>query len=514
MNVALWLERAARVRPQAPALFLGKTLIADYSVFSQRAASIAEGLRSLYSIKPGDRVGLFLPNHIDYLPLLFGIWWAGAVAVPINAKLHPQEAAWILSDAGATVVFIGSTLNDFPEGLRDEDLPFTQIAVESSSFTDIIESVALEEPEVRADNDLAWLFYTSGTTGRPKGTMLSHGNLAAMTHAYLVDVDQPAEGEAYFYAAPMSHGAGLYSLVHVLRANAHVVSKSKGFDPAELFDLAEHFRHLSLFAVPTMVKRLIEHADVTGSDVQGLITVVYGGGPMYLADIENAVAKLGSRFIQIYGQGETPMTISTLSRATVADRTDGWRERLASVGHAFSCVEIRIADQTGHPLPCNQIGEILVRGPTVMQGYWNNDEASSKALRGGWLWTGDMGAMSEDGYLTLKDRSKDVIISGGTNIYPREVEEALLMHPDVTEVCVIGRPDPEWGEEVLAYVVARPGSLLDPPNLDRHCLERIARFKRPKHYRFVEVLPKSDYGKILKTALREQLEAEMEVTNG
>jgi len=211
--------------------------------------------------------------------------------------------------------------------------------------------------------------------------------------------------------------------------------------------------------------------------------------------------------VQIYGQGESPMTITSLSRAQLADRSHPrYEARIASVGVAQSAVDVRIADETGTTVPPGTIGEILVRGDSVMRGYWRNPEATAAAVRGGWLWTGDVGVLDEDGFLTLKDRSKDVIISGGSNIYPREIEEVLLQHADVEEACVIGRPNAEWGEEVVAFIVARRGAAIDTAALDAVCLANIARFKRPRVYRFVEALPKNNYGKVLKRALREMLQ--------
>jgi long-chain acyl-CoA synthetase len=227
---------------------------------------------------------------------------------------------------------------------------------------------------------------------------------------------------------------------------------------------------------------------------------------MYRADIEEAVDWFGPKFVQIYGQGECPMAITALSRADVADRSHpNWRARLASVGRAQSLVEVAIGDETGQPLPPGEIGEIMVRGASVMPGYWQNPEATEKTLKDGWLMTGDMGHLDADGYLTLADRSKDVIISGGTNIYPREVEEVLLTHPSVHEVSVVGRPSPEWGEDVVAFVVAASGHAVDPAALDAHVLAELARFKRPKAYVALPDLPKNNYGKILKTELRQML---------
>jgi long-chain acyl-CoA synthetase len=286
------------------------------------------------------------------------------------------------------------------------------------------------------------------------------------------------------------------------------VPESQGFDPAEILELGRRLGSIIMFAAPTMVRRLVDCAKASGATGEGLRSIIYGGGPMYVADIEEAVAVMGPRFIQIYGQGESPMTITALPRGLVADRAHPrWRERLGSVGMAQSCVELRIADAEGRALPPGETGEVLVRGAPVMLGYWRNAEASDATLRGGWLWTGDVGAMDEDGFLTLKDRSKDVIISGGANIYPREVEEALLLHPSVAEVSVVGRPSAEWGEDVVAFVVVATGARLEPDMLDRHCQEQIARFKRPKAYFALGELPKNNYGKVLKTELRTWLAA-------
>ena len=221
---------------------------------------------------------------------------------------------------------------------------------------------------------------------------------------------------------------------------------------------------------------------------------------MYVEDALKALDRFGPRFAQIYGQGESPMTITTLSREDIADRDHPrWLARLGSVGRPYACLDVMVADANDKPLPAGETGEIICRGDVVMPGYWNNPEATAQTMRGGWLHTGDVGAFDAEGYLTLKDRSKDMIISGGSNIYPREVEEVLLKHAAVREVSVIGRPHPEWGEVVVAYVVGG----VKPAELDALCLDAIARFKRPKDYVFVDALPKNNYGKILKTELRE-----------
>ncbi len=506
MNVARWLLSSAQLQPHAPALLEGARVEADYATFARRAGAIAHGLRERHAISPGDRIGVFMGNRTRYLEALYGIWWAGAVAVPINAKLHGREAAWILDDAQASLAFAADhTLEALNEVADSVALP-PLMDVDSAAFETLRSGPAAPEPEPREADDLAWLFYTSGTTGRPKGVMLSHGNLVAMSLSYLADVDTAQAQDAIVYAAPMSHGAGLYNFIHVRVAARHVVPASGGFDADEVLDLGHQVGNLTFFAAPTIVRRLTEAARRRGENGTGIKTIIYGGAPMYLADLEEAIAVMGQRFVQIYGQGESPMAITALARPYHADTaTERGRARLASVGVAQSVVEVRVADVSGHTLPPGETGEIVVKGTTVMLGYWRNPKATADALKGGWLFTGDLGRMDADGFLTLTDRSKDVIISGGTNIYPREVEEALLTHPAIAEVCVVGEPDPEWGENVVAYVVTLPGAQVSDAELDAHCLATIARFKRPKRYERREELPKSNYGKILKTVLRAEI---------
>jgi long-chain acyl-CoA synthetase len=358
------------------------------------------------------------------------------------------------------------------------------------------------EPAAAESTDLAWLFYTSGTTGQPKGAMLSHANLQQMSLCYVADVEPLSPADAALYAAPMSHGSGLYSITFTRQGARHIVPPSRGFQADEVLDLARSLGPVSFFAVPTMVGRLVARAQERGEHGDGIKTIVYGGGPMYLADMERALAVFGQRFVQIYGQGETPMTISALGRS------EHWsgNGRLPSVGRAQSVVELRIVGRDGEVLPHGEIGEIRVKAPTVMLGYWRNPTATEKTLVDGWLCTGDLGSLDEHGYLTLSDRSKDVIISGGSNIYPREVEEVLLTYPGILEAAVIGLPDKEWGEVVVACLAtANPPS---PAQLGAHCEQFIARFKRPKHYVFFESLPKSGYGKILRRELRDSVTIE------
>ncbi len=548
MNIALLLARAACAHPHAPALAHGTRIVADYATLHQRAARLAGGLRGA-GLQPGDRIALVMRNHPAYLELFLAAWHAGLVAVPVNSKLHAKELAFIFENCGAPAVFASAnTLSACEQGAAiaaaASGVARQVIGIESNAFAQLGAGVPLAL-QARGDDDLAWLFYTSGTTGRPKGVMLSHGNLMAMTLNYFTNVDGIAREDCIVHAAPMSHGSGIYLVPHLAQAACNVVPESGAFEADEIALLCNHYTGVTLFAAPTMVKRLVEaplggiarciagggaamsasgtaHASAT---LPGLKTIVYGGGPMYVADLKAGMARFGQRFAQIYGQGEAPMTITASNKAMHADTGHPrYEERIGSVGLPFAGVEVMVADEDDRALPTGEIGEICVRGPVVMKGYWQNEAASATALRNGWLHTGDVGAFDEEGFLTLKDRSKDLIISGGSNIYPREVEEALLLHPQVAEVSVVGRAHPEWGEEVIAFVVARgaggdvrdasaigvasartSGAPLDAHTLDAHCLDHIARFKRPKQYRFVDALPKNEAGKVLKTELRKHI---------
>ncbi|QBF26563.1 long-chain fatty acid--CoA ligase [Pseudomonas tructae] len=504
MNIAHWLRDAAQRWPRRAALFEGCRQVADYQGFAARARARAVQLRHEHGIVAGERVALLMKNSCAYLELLYAIWWSGAVAVPINSKLHPREAAWIVDNAGARLVY-----TDDGEVFTGTNLPAGchELGVPEPTLSGPLADDELLEPHPQADTDLAWLFYTSGTTGRSKGVMLSHGNLVAMSLCYPLDVDPVSADDAVVYAAPMSHGAGLYNFIHVRCGARHVVPVSRGFEPAELFELARELGQVSLFAAPTMVKRLVDQARQQGYDGEGIKTIVYGGGPMYLADLAQALDTFGPRLVQIYGQGECPMTISALSREVIADRSHAdWPRIAASVGRAHACIEVRVLDTAGQPLARGEPGQIAVRGATVMQGYWDNPQATGEALVNGWLLTGDIGVLDEQGYLTLTDRCKDVIISGGSNIYPREVEEVLMQHPEVFEVCVVGEADALWGESVVAFVVLRTPHSLDAQGLSQWFLARMASFKKPKKYLFCPELPKNSYGKILKTRLRQWLQ--------
>lgn len=510
MNLAHLLQRSARIWGERPALSVGREVRLTYAEMGARVPRLAAGLVAAAGLKPGDRVALLLKNGSEYWELLFAIWHAGLAAVPINAKLHAREAAWIIGNAEAKLAVVSAELSGELLPLARE-IPALQrvLVLEDAEFRKLYDSDAVAMATEISPNALAWLFYTSGTTGRPKGAMLSHANIWSATMNYYADVDRVDPTDCIIHCAPISHGSGMYGLPHLARGANQVIPGSGGFDPAETLDLIAYWQGCSFFFAPTMVHRLIHAPQIRSAETGNLKTIVYGGGPMYVADLQEAMNTLGPKLAQIYGQGEAPMTITGMDKAMHLDNGHPrYLHRLGSAGVPRTDVEVRVVDANDKPLPAGEIGEVVCRGPVVMAGYWNNPEATAQALRGGWLHTGDVGSFDEDGWLTLKDRSKDMIISGGSNVYPREVEEVLLQHADVSEVSVIGRPHPDWGEAVVAFVVARDGAALAPEALDRLCLDHIARFKRPKEYRFVAALPKNNYGKVLKTELRKLLSEE------
>ncbi|HET6736074.1 acyl-CoA synthetase [Mycobacterium sp.] len=488
MNLFALLDQAAARHGDRGAVYHGERQLHTWGELHERVLRLASSMREPGA---GARVAIASENRPEIVELMFATWAAECVVVPINYKLHPLEMVQILDDAGVSQVFaspkIGAELASVTE------VPIE--TVDSEAYSSRLANVPSDPPRTTDPSTLAWLFYTSGTTGRSKGAMLSHRNLMAMTVAHLADFDAPDHDCSLMHGAPMSHGSGLYIPPYVLRGARQVIPESGAFEPAEFMDLCEHHPGCSAFLAPTMVQRLVQ----TGRACpRNLRTVVYGGGPMYVDSLKKAMAAFGPIFVQLYGQGEAPMTITGLRRADHIDADDAI---LGSVGYARSGVDVAVLRDDDTPAPSGEIGEIVCRGDVVMTGYWNNPDATGKTLQDGWLRTGDMGSFDERGFLTLRDRSKDVVISGGSNIYPREVEEVLLEHPGVVEAGVVGAPDEEWGEVVVAFIVGSASAA----ELDAHLLERIARFKRPKRYEFIDELPKNRYGKVLKRDLRARL---------
>jgi len=503
MNVVQPLLNRARSHPHLKALSCaGETI--SYGQLAQRSHGLAAGLLHQLGLQRGARVILCMENRAAFFETLLACWIAGLCPVPVNAKLHTKEVRHIATDAQASALFCSQALR---EGLQTAWAGAQQtmawVCADDSAYQDLLRHPAIDCARMQAD-DIAWIFYTSGTTGVPKGAMLSHLNLLHMCLQYGADIDCVQAGDTMLHVAPLSHGSGLYSLPHLFNGGHQVIEQM--FSPDLVFEALQRYPKVSFFAAPTMLTRMLRASTGIAQPAGHLHTIAYGGGPMYVSDLLESIDLFGPRMVQIYGQGESPMTITALSKQDHEGPRDAAHlARLASCGVARTGVEVRVVDESGRDRPFGEPGEVVTRSATRMLGYWNNPEATASAIRDGWLWTGDIGALNGLGYLTLLDRSKDLIIRGGSNIYPREIEEVLLHHPAVAEVSVIGAPSADLGEEPVAFVVVKPGMTVTPHELECLCLDNLARFKRPREYFFPPDLPKNNYGKILKKTLRQQL---------
>jgi acyl-CoA synthetase (AMP-forming)/AMP-acid ligase II len=518
MNVGSLLTQAARSAPQHPAVVYGD-LRRTYREVNERADRMASALERA-GIGKGDRVAILQHNCPELLETLFAIFKAGATAVPINSRSHPKEFAYIVADSGAKALVFTEEFSAGIDSVRGE-MPDAKLFVcigATPAWAQNFDAFLATGASTHADadvaaSDLAWLFYTSGTTGKPKGAMVSHGNLQFMTDRYPREVYQLRDDDVVMHAGPMTHGSGLWILPITAGAGTHLIPTSRNFDPDQIFSLIQSRRVTKIaFIAPTMVTMLLNSPAVDKYDTSSLRFVGYGGSPMYVEDLKRAVKRFGPVFCQIYGQGESPMTITMLTPEDHRLRDDPVAERrLASAGRVREDIVVAVLDENDKELGPEQIGEIAIQGDVVMQGYWNKPEATAEAFKNGWYHTGDLGTRDADGYVYLLDRKKELIISGGANIYPREVEEALLLHPGVLEVAVIGLPDRLWGESVMAVVRPRPGANPTEEELVELCRANLAGYKKPRYFRFVADLPKSGYGKILKRELKAQIVEEMKV---
>ncbi|MGC1165960.1 MAG: AMP-binding protein [Solirubrobacterales bacterium] len=507
MNVAGLLARAAIQHDRDEAIRFGHDT-ATYGELYARAARLAAGLRDL-GLREGDRVALLQANGPDLVESIFGAWIAGLTITPINSRTHVREAAYIIENCEARAVIYGAEYERGLVGALSGNLDLRLICLgrdgEKTSYEELIEgATALDAPAERRPEDTAWLFYTSGTTGRPKGAMLSHRNLRQMVLSHLADVRSFAVGETVLHAAPLTHGSGLVLLACVARGARNVIYPGASFDGAEVLELIRREGATSVaFVAPTQIVVLNRAAAGGDGRPLPLESVCYGGGPMFTEDLRQAIELFGPVFVQIYGQGEAPMTISVLAASDHARFVEASDRRLGSAGVPRTDVEIKVIDEEGQTVGPEETGEVAIRGDVVMLGYWDDPEATAGALLDGWLRTGDIGMVDRTGYLHLLDRSKDMIISGGNNIYPREVEEAILELPEVRAVAVIGLPDEFWGERVHALVVLNEGHSLEEEDVIAHCRDVLSGYKKPKAVEFLPELPTNAYGKVLKRELRQ-----------
>jgi len=510
MNVGTLFTKSARTYPERLAIVYGDYEL-TYRQANERINKLANGLVGL-GIKKGENVAILLHNCPEFIETLFACFKAGIGTVPINFRLHPKECSFIIDNSEAVAVILGDDFRDSLYALKHE-MPGVKNYI---CITDPLEGMLQYEkllegqPPTFADvdverNDLAWLFYTSGTTGQPKGAMLTHHNLMMMTMNFFADMSPLGPQDAILHAAPLSHGSGLYSLPNVAKGAANAILKSKSFEPKSVFETIQRRNVTNMFLAPAMIKRLITSPEISNYDLRSLKCVHYGGAPIYVEDLKASVKKLGQIFVQLFGQAESPMTISYLPKEEhLLEGTDEQMKRLTSAGIPRTDVEVKIFDEHDNELPPEKMGEIVVRGEVVMKGYWRNPQATAETLRGGWLHTGDLGVMDEKGYVYILDRAKDMIISGGENIYSREIEDVILLHPAVHEVAVIGVPDDTWGEAIKAIVALKESQKATEEGIINFCKEHLASFKKPKSIEFIDAIPKNPYGKVLKRELREK----------
>jgi len=510
MNVGTLFTKSARIFPERLAIAYG-----DYELTYQRANirinQLANALRNL-GIQKGSNVAILLHNCPEFIETLFACFKAGIGTVPINFRLHPKECAFIIDNSEAVAVVLGEDFRDSLYALKNEMtkvkhyICITKPLEGMVSYEQLLlgQSAGFTDERVERD-DLAWLFYTSGTTGRPKGAMLTHHVLMMMTMNFFADMCPLGPEDVVLHAAPLSHGSGLYGIPNVAKGAANIILKSKSFEPKIVFETIQRRKVTNMFVAPAMIKRLITSPEIDQYDLRSIKCINYGGAPIYEEDLKAAVRKLGQVFVQLFGQAESPMTISYLrSEEHLLEGTEEQMRRLTSAGIPRTDLEVKIFDLNDQELPPGEMGEIVVRGEVVMKGYWRNPEATAETLRGGWLHTGDLGIMDERGYVYILDRAKDMIISGGENIYSREIEDIILKHPAVYEVAVIGVPDEKWGESIKAIVSLKEGQKATGEEIIDFCKQHLASYKKPKSVDFIDAIPKNPYGKVLKRDLREK----------
>jgi acyl-CoA synthetase (AMP-forming)/AMP-acid ligase II len=506
MQLTLPIHKALKERPDAIATICG----ARRQTFRQyvgRIARLAGALRAL-GVRSGDRVAMLALNSDRYMEYVYATWWAGAVIAPLNVRWSQAELIDGLEDSGARVLLVGDGFEAQAAPLRERVASIEAVihcgdgAVPEGllGYEALIASASAVEDARRSGDDLAALMYTGGTTGRAKGVMVTHANWFINSIAAVAAAPRPTESIGYV-AAPMFHVGGV---IYMAQLAVHLATQitMPTFDPEIVLDLIERERIQETFIVPTMVKSLLDSPSFARRDLGSLKCILYGAAPMDEALLDRAMAALpGVQFLQCYGMTECG-TIAALPAHwhTPEARASG---KLSSAGKFTSCFEGRIVDADGCDLPTGTVGEIALRGPSVAQGYWNKPDETRAALRDGWLHTGDGGYLDADGFLHIVDRVKDMIVSGGENVFSGEVENALLKLDGISMCAVIGVPDPHWGERVHAIIVRRTDSALDEDAVLAHCRTLIAGYKCPRSIEFRGDLPLSAAGKILKSTLRE-----------
>ncbi|HEX7784489.1 MAG TPA: AMP-binding protein [Sphingobium sp.] len=469
-----------------------------------RAARVAGGLKSI-GIVAGDRIGVLSPNSDDFLILYLAIPWAGAVLVPLNCRWTQDENRAAIADCHPRAIFASDDMVEANGTLFAEECEATLISLGKArpgwrTFEELLASAPTEDAG-RTGDDVFAIFYTGGTTGRSKGVMLSHAGIMANCRA-MRECGLFPEGCRALIVPPLFHLAAAAMLIMTMLAAGTLVI-GKTFEPSGTLDLIEEAAVSDALLVPTMIQMMLDAPTFDSAKLKQVNTIIYGASPMQEATLDRIMAAAPHvDFFQLYGMTEVSCA-ATLLHPEYHKGPHRAAGRHRSAGRAIPIAEVIVADEAGDPLPYGEVGEVLVRGAGVMLGYWNQPEVTAEALRGGWMHTGDGGRLDDQGFLYVVDRLKDVIVSGGENVYSAEVEGALALHPGVAQVAVIGVPDERWGERVHAVVLPHAGATITEADLVAHCRARIAGYKCPRSVEFRAVtLPLSAAGKVLKSELR------------
>lgn len=505
MNLGDILTQTARRLPDRPGLIVG-SYEETWQGLLGRVDALAHGLRSL-GVAKGDRVVVQSRNRQEMFETMFAVFKIGAVWVPTNYRIHPSDMDHIVRLSGARVLICEDVFPDHADIARAAGVA-TTIAIgrarADETGYDALLAAHLGRPFDSAavsHADPCWFFLTSGTTGRSKAAVLSHGQMAFVVTNHLADLmPDLTERDRSLVVAPLSHGAGINQLVVTARGVATVLTEAPRLDPEEVFRQVERHRIANMFTVPTILHALVSHEAAGRHDHSSLRSVIYAGAPMLREHQRRALQVLGPCIVQYFGLGEVTGNITFLP-ARLHSADDG-AMKVGSCGYARTGMQISIQDDGGAMLPPGQTGEICVIGPAVFNGYYRNPEANAEAFRNGWFRTGDLGFMDAEGYLFITGRRSDMFISGGSNIYPIEIEEKIAAHPLVREACVLGMPDETWGEVGHAVVSLHAGASLTHAELVAYLRDRLASYKIPRALHVVDDLPKSAYGKITKNMLR------------
>lgn len=510
MNLGRLLTHTALLYPHHTALIQGDHSW-TWSQINDRVNAMVSALRSL-GIQKGDRILMQCRNNVQSFENCWAAFKLGCVWVPTNFRLTPPEVAYLGDSSGAVFMIAEDCFYAHVDAVREASSTLQHVIVIGSpragdlSYEDLIveHMGAKDSEETVSYDDPLWFFYTSGTTGKPKAGILTHGQMTFVVNNHLADlIPDTTEQDCSIAVAPLSHGAGVHALLNVARGAATVLMPSEKLDPEAFWQAVERHRVTNMFTVPTIIKMLVEHSAVDQYDHTSLRYVIYAGAPMYRADQKLALQKLGKILVQYFGLGEVTGNISVLTRAMHSEDDTDPNANIGSCGKPRVGMEVAILNDQMERVATGEIGEICCRGPAVFAGYHGNPEATAHALRGGWFHTGDLGHMDARGLLYITGRQSDMYISGGSNIYPREVEEVLLTHPGVAEIAILGVPDAKWGEVGVAVVVRRAG--VPPPDaaeLLGYLEGRCAKYRWPRQFVFWNTMPKSGYGKIVKKDIK------------